>query len=331
MSLKNPFFLFLIFSLGYFRNYGQRINYSNLFSYNPSNTVFKVAGKVGNNIHIWKFLVFPDTAIKEQSPISILIFSDQMQLISEIPVKMMDETISGVDEYFQVEGNIYYAYIKYFTADEVVKRQVFKIDESGNVITISPYIDAPESPGPLYVSEKFPYVRNNSTEYYATTGSLIPDSALTNESLTGKNKSPEVKNMVIYKKGLAAGKPSSQIQYSSTIFNFTNPRVALDKDNTIWVCASNKPNLKKKHSDSSALYSLFLTRLDSNLHEISGNEKFLKINETDIAHRIFYRVENAFAINKNLFLLSFGNQLTSFIRTTHPFSTAFLGKELCRL
>ena len=310
MSSKKIYLLILVFSIIYLCDYGQQINYSNLISYNQSNTLFKVAGKVGNNIHIWKFLVFPDAAAKEKSPISILIFSDQMKLITEIPTKMMDETIFGIDEYFQVVGNIYYAYIKYFTADYVVKRQVFKIDENGNAISTSLYIDAPENPGPLYVSEKFPYVRNNSTEYYASTGSLISDSALIKKSSPEKKTDPEIKNLSIFKKDLTPGNPSSQIQFSSTIFNFTNPRLALDKDKAIWVCASNKLNPEIKHKDSSVLYSFFIARVDSNLREISSDGKFLKINSPNLANNIFYRIERAFAINKNLFLLTFGNELT---------------------
>ncbi len=312
MSFKKIYFLILIFSLGYFRNYGQRINYSNLFPYNSFDIVLKVAGKVGNNIHIWKFHGFSITNSKEKTPISILIFNDQMELIVETPLKMMDETIFGIDEYFQVEGNIYYAYIKYFTKDRVVKRQVSKIDEKGNLISVAPYITAPEKSMSFYVSQKYPYARVDNTVYFATTNSIIPDSSFAEQPELAKNKDLSIKSVFIYKRDLTFKKPLLQAEYTSPTFNFSNPLVKLGKDNTIWVFASNRPDPEKKHIDPSMPYSLFLVRLDSNLHEISDSTKFLKLNSPDLANDIFYRIENAFVIDKNLFLLSFGNRLTTF-------------------
>jgi len=309
MPFKKIFFLILIFSLSHFCNYGQRINYSNLFSY-TSNNIFKIAGKVGNNIHIWKFNEFTGTAKEVRLAISILIFSDQMQLIKEVPIKMGDDVVSCAAEYFQMDEDVYYAYINYSEKDFPIKKQVLKIDRNGNIISSTAYITAPEKHSPYYASGKYSYAKKDSTIYYVNTTSTIREP--NEQSEITKNQNDLTSRLFIYKQDLAHTNPLMQTQYASAIFNFTDQRVMLDSDNTVWVCASNKFDPEKKRKDSSTLYSLFLVRLDSNLREISSNEKFLTINAPDINKKIFYKIDHAFISNKNLYLLTIGNHLTTY-------------------
>jgi hypothetical protein len=94
------------------------------------------------------------------------------------------------------------------------------------------------------------------------------------------------KNIYIYKR-TSTKSQLLKAQYSSATFDFINPRVALDNDNSIWICATNNPDFGKSRTDSSLLYSFFLVRLDSNLKEVSRVAKFLKVNAPDIEKKIF--------------------------------------------
>ncbi len=352
--MKKKFYFVLILFSSCYCSYGQSINYSEPISYYvPQDLIFKIAGKIGNNIHVWKFQSTSRSKNKTKSAITLYIFSREMRVISEQPITMMDEAVYAIDEGFQIKGNIYCAYIRYFNKDYVIRRQVLKIDEAGNVINSDTYSVAPSKPEPVYSSQKHPYTVNNRAEYFfkigsngkvigsdtyssalaisgplydslesqqvdndgklyfATTESLFADRKSINEPTPSKVSVFHPESIYVYKKSTTVPH-LLQAQYSSATFNFFSPRVALDNDNSIWVCASNKPDFEKSPQDSSTFYSLFLVRLDSSLKERPGGQKFLKINAPNIKKKIFYPIENAFAINKNIFLVSLGAQLTTY-------------------
>ncbi len=310
MPSPKKYGLILMLLTSHICNYGQSINYSDPISYYiPQDFTFKIAGKVGNTIHVWKMPRSLLGEIKKDPVISLFIFSDKMKLIGEKDIRIKDVTVTRVDLEFRISGDACYVNINCYNGSSHLQRQLVKVNERGNFTDFTSHLDRWTNMDSSFTFHQedvvnalqYSLIRNNKHLMGAHTAQIkaLPadTSELDNYRISGYK-------IIIQKTELDNPNSLEEVEYSSPTFIFDHPRIIMDEGKSIWVCSSKATHSAENIKDSSIAYSFFVVKLDSGLEEQSGGPKFIKNKLSDKIKNKPYSLERIFVIDQNLFLIS---------------------------
>ena len=300
---KPCYLLILLFCL-HCHSYGQKAKYAGA----KFGKHLRIAGKIGNNIHVWSSSTQQVHIYPEETTFTLHIFSEDLQLKAEKKIELGKARSWNLN--FQATDSCYYADIRYITDRN--ERLLLKVEQDGKTTDVS---ETPglwtqalisDQPGREYSIS----LKNNNLFSAKIDNNNIDKSINQNDIIMIGNehlKQPEyLKKIIIKKTSIKNKNKNSQRVYGSTLENFFFP-LTKATDTSLFVCAYLEPEKKGNRDNFNGSPFLFISQFDTSLSEINNAPLLLKAKQRE-KNEIFVPL-NMFPMRERLFIISLGQYL----------------------
>ncbi len=257
----------------------------------------KIAGRIGNNIHVWSSPELASTHAIETT-ITIHIFSANLELKNEKEINL--GKIRSWNVNFQFNDSCYYADLRYWT--DFHERLLLKIDGDGNTtdVTTNPGLWTAASSDQSGREYFLLSLKNNlltaKIDNYNTDNPGSPANMIMLDE--GEVKPGTDLKKIILKKVNIYDKKTSQQFFASAQQSFQYPFLKL-MNSDLLVCAYTIPEKTNSRDNYNSSPFMFLCRLDTSLSEMTtapamlrgkkrkNDESFIPLNIFPAAERLF--------------------------------------------
>ncbi len=257
-SIRTAIALFLLIPASTFTT-AQKVAYSNV----ELGHEIKIAGKCGNNIHVWSSSIPQPLSSVRTVNLTLHVLSADMLLITEKKIVLRD--VMSWDISFRFEDSIYYANIVSFAKFNV--RQILKIDGAGNITDVTEHLIAWTSPQVSAFATRFYTIKQNQQAVFEMRIEAFNAFNANNATVVlpaDKNDEYEISDQVVMIKRNLAHQQMAHRTFAFFGSSLSYPLIQLS-DSAILVCAFAEQEGGLITRKNTYRPFLFFAQLDTNL------------------------------------------------------------------
>ena len=274
----------------------QKVEYSNA----ELGYEIKIAGRCGNNIHVWSSSVSQPIYYMRTASLTLHVLSKNLQLIKEKKIELGDA--KSWDISFRFEDSIYYANIVLFT--KFNGRLLLKIDADGNITDVTDRMAAWAGPQVSKFATRFYTLTQNERAAFAIRIEEFNAGNVNNTTVvlpSEKNDEYEISDQVVMVKRNLANQQMAQRTFAFFGASLSYPLIQ-SSDSAVLVCAFAEQEKDLFAPKNAYRPFLFFAQLDTNLSSKSA-AVVLKSNrhykQEIFLPRLIYPFNNGYCIISN--------------------------------